>query len=253
MKTASLGSGSRGNATIVSHSNTYIMIDCGFSTIEIEKRLQRLNIEARALSAILVTHEHGDHVRGVGPLSRKYNIPVYMTHGTRKAKDFGVLPKLIEIDVENEIEIGDLQVKPFPVPHDAEEPCQFVVTEGDKELGILTDTGMITPHIKKCLERCDALLLEANHDEELLATGQYPESLKQRVASNYGHLSNKQSAKFLELIDPSRYQFLVAMHVSEKNNSSDLVRMEFSNAIGCDSDEIQIANQDSGFDWLELN
>lgn len=253
MKFASIGSGSRGNATLVSHNNTTLLVDCGFSARETEKRLQRLKFEAKNLSAIVVTHEHADHINGVRVLARKYNLPVYATAGTAGCLAVDVAPLVTEFNCHETFNIGDIEVQPFPVPHDAREPSQFVFHNGQHKLALLTDVGSITPVIEENLSACDALLLEANHDMQMLDEGEYPEHLKYRVAGRLGHLNNVQSAKLLEKIDTSRLQHIVAMHLSEKNNSPNIVSPLFAQALECDQSWITIAEQETGFDWRELN
>ena len=253
MRFASLGSGSRGNATLISHQDTHLLVDCGFSARDTEQRLQRLAMDAASLSGILVTHEHSDHIRGVGQLARKFKIPVWLTSGTEKNFELGELPARHILDVHNEFEIGDLSVCPYPVPHDAGEPCQFVFSDGTHKLGVLTDTGMITPHIESQLSGCDALLLECNHDPDMLANGVYPWHLKKRVGGDYGHLSNEQAAQCLLNIDCSRLKFIAAMHLSEKNNAPHLAQLALSDALDCEMQDILIADQDDGLQWESLN
>jgi phosphoribosyl 1,2-cyclic phosphodiesterase len=252
VKFASLGSGSKGNATLVWHEQTCLLVDCGFSVRETEQRLAQLAISAETLTGILLTHEHGDHIRGAGALARKYGLPVWATRGTAAHTGLGKLPDLRCIDVHQSLSIDALEIQPFPVPHDAREPCQFVLSDGNTHLGILTDTGSITGHITERLSGCDALLLECNHDSEMLAEGPYPASLKQRVAGRFGHLSNAQAASLLEGIDTSSLQHLVAAHLSEQNNSRQAVRRALSEALGCEPDWISIADQETGFDWREI-
>ncbi|OUR74575.1 MBL fold metallo-hydrolase [Methylophaga sp. 41_12_T18] len=252
MRFASIGSGSRGNATLISQGKTTLLVDCGFSARETEKRLQRLNINASDLSAIVVTHEHADHINGVRVLARKHKLPVFATAGTAGCLAADVAEYVTEFSCHETFNIGDIEVQPFPVPHDAREPSQFVFHNGQHKLGLLTDVGSITPIIEEHLTACDALLLEANHDRAMLDDGDYPEHLKYRVSGRLGHLNNVQSAKLLEKIDTSRLQHIVAMHLSEKNNSPNIVSPLFAQALECDQSWITIAQQDTGFDWREL-
>ncbi|HEB85744.1 MAG TPA: MBL fold metallo-hydrolase [Gammaproteobacteria bacterium] len=252
MRFASLGSGSKGNATLVQAAGTCVMIDCGFSLRETEARLSRYGLEATQLDAILITHEHGDHVRGAGPLARKYNIPLWTTRGTHGKAVLGVLPRLHYLDVHQGFEIQDLAIQTYPVPHDAQEPCQFVFTDGQKRLGMLTDTGTITPYIETQLDGCDALLLECNHDLSMLEQGPYPFSLKQRVAGRLGHLSNDQTAALLGVLDHPRLKHLVIAHLSEQNNTPALACDSLAGTTGCERDWIKVASQDTGFDWCEI-
>jgi len=254
---ASLGSGSKGNATLVKTANTCVLIDCGFSATEVDKRIAKFGLGAESLSAILVTHEHKDHIGGVARLARKYRLPVYLTSGTYRAtqqlakpENFGGKQHLIGPD--EHFTVGDLNIQAYTVPHDAREPCQYRLSVGDKHLGVLSDVGHITPHISHILAECDALMLEANHDLDMLATGPYPAHLKQRVGGPYGHLSNVQSAGLLTKINCARLQHLVAGHLSEQNNCPAKVRELFVDALSGDTERVKIAAQGSGFDWLAV-
>lgn len=252
MRFASLGSGSRGNALLVERGETRLLIDNGFSLRELEARLARVGREAGQLSAVLVTHEHNDHIGGIGPLARKYRLPVYMTHGTRTASVADALPRLELISSHEPFAIGELEVMPYPVPHDAREPCQFVFADGARRLGLLTDSGRITQHIVDQLGRCDALVLECNHDAQMLADGPYPSFLKARVGGGLGHLSNAQAAELLERLDVSALQHIVAAHISEKNNTPALARAALGTVLGCDEAWVACAEQEGGLDWREL-
>ena len=251
MRFASLGSGSKGNATLISQGKTTLLIDCGFSARETEKRLQRLKFDAKELTAIVVTHEHGDHINGVRVLARKYQLPVYATAGTAGCLSADVTSLITEFSSHDVFDIGDIEIQPFPVPHDAREPSQFVFNDGQHRVGLLTDVGISTPIIEQALSLCDALLLEANHDMEMLDNSDYHDHLKYRVSGRLGHLNNVQSAKILEKIDTSRLQHIVAMHLSEKNNSPNIVSPLFAQALNCDQSWIGIADQNMGFDWRE--
>lgn len=254
MRFALLGSGSRGNATLVEEGKTRLLIDCGFSVREFERRMARLECSPDSLTGILVTHEHHDHLAGVGALARKYRLPVWLTAGTEAAgrKRLGELPRREILNCHCEFEIDDLQLQPFPVPHDAREPCQFVFANGDKRLGLLTDTGRTTQHIEQQLDRCDALILESNHDMQMLADGPYPPSLQARVGGNLGHLSNGQAADILKRIDSSGLQHLIAAHLSEKNNRPELAVTALSMALDCAPNWITLADQEGGLDWREI-
>jgi phosphoribosyl 1,2-cyclic phosphodiesterase len=249
---ASLGSGSRGNATLVEAGDTLIMIDCGFSCRETERRLSRVGRSAADLSALLVTHEHGDHVRGIPLLARKYDLPVWMTRGTQRVLRDSDMPCVQYFDGHADFTIEDLQVSPFTVPHDAQEPCQFMFEYQTQRLGVLTDTGRMTPHIIECLDACDALLLECNHDTDMLASGPYSAALKHRVGGPLGHLSNAQAGSLLSRLDCSRLQHLVAAHLSDKNNRPDLAQAALASVLDCAPDWIGVADQDDGLDWRAI-
>ncbi len=251
MQFASLGSGSRGNATLISHHKTTLMVDCGFSAKETEKRLQAINFDVNDLSAIVVTHEHADHINGIRVLARKYQLPIYATAGTAGCLSADVSGLIEEFSCHDSFEIQDIEVQPFPVPHDAREPSQFVFSDGQHRIGLLTDVGMTTPVIEQALSECDALMLEANHDMAMLDNGDYPEHLKYRVSGRMGHLNNVQSGSILKKIDTSRLQHIVAMHLSEKNNSPAIVSRVFADALACNESWIGLAKQDTGFSWRE--
>lgn len=258
MRYTSLGSGSEGNALVVEARSgataTTILIDCGFGLREIERRLLARGVPPDSLGAILVTHEHGDHIGGVFRLARRHGIPVYMTTGTQ----LSVAAKIPEgmqarrCDSHTPFAVGDLQVFPFPVPHDAREPVQFVLSDGAKRLGVLTDLGQGTSHVQRMLSGCDALVLECNHCPDLLAVSDYPASLKSRIAGRFGHLSNAAAAAILQAIDRSRLTFLHAAHLSKKNNAPLLAQTALAGVLGCLPQEIGIATQDDGFDWVDL-
>ncbi len=251
MRFASLGSGSRGNSTLVEWSEGALLIDCGFSVKETDLRLLRLGKTAAQLTAVLVTHEHSDHIKGVAALARRYNLPVYITPGTYHSRDMGVLPELNLIHAYTPFMIKGLSVTPVAVPHDAREPAQFVFEYAGLRLGILTDLGSITPHVEASYQACDALVLEANHDPFMLASGNYPASLKQRVGGQWGHLSNQQAAGFLQRLNTQQLQHLVVAHISQQNNSVDLARAALA-PVTQKVKQVTYACQEHGFDWLAV-
>lgn len=246
---AMLGSGSRGNATLIECGSTRVLLDCGFSMAETGRRLARLGLEPQDLTAILVTHEHSDHVGGVARLATRFGIAVYCSPGTARAAG---LEMAEPVNVHETFALGDLAVTPVAVPHDAREPCQYVLSNGAHRLGVLTDTGRSTPHIIESYSGLDALILEANHDRDLLANGPYPAMLKERVGGPLGHLSNDQSAGLLDGLDTARLKHLVAAHLSEKNNTPALAGAAFAGVLGCSLDWIAIAAQDGGLDWRDV-
>jgi phosphoribosyl 1,2-cyclic phosphodiesterase len=261
---ASLGSGSEGNALIVEAGDggtvTRLMLDCGFGLRECERRLERLGIEPASVAAILVTHEHGDHVGGVERVARKHRIPVWMTHGTFVASRIGgsgVIKAALDIEVNlidchDRFAIGDIEVSPFPVPHDAREPSQFVFSDGARRLGVLTDLGASTPHVEAMLADCEALVLECNHDGAMLQAGPYPPSLKARVGGRYGHMENAQAAELLARVRHAGLIHVLAAHLSSQNNTPELARAALAGALGCTPEWIGIADQEAGFDWRNI-
>lgn len=252
MRFALLGSGSRGNAIVFEHAGTRLLIDCGFSSREMVRRLARLEIAPETLDAVLVTHEHDDHVRGLARFADRHDLPVWLTPGTLAALEPNV-PATVELFSPHEpFALNDFEILPFPVPHDAREPAQFVVSDGDHRVGVLSDLGRVTPHVNDHTRDCDALILECNHDLEMLANGRYPTLLKRRVSSGMGHLSNTQAAGFLGDVDTRALQHVVAAHLSETNNTPDLARAAMAEALGCREDWIGVADQEAGLTWRAI-
>lgn len=253
---AALGSGSRGNAMAVQTARTTVLIDCGFGPRELSRRLGRLGLAADAIDGILVTHEHSDHIGGAAACSRRYGIPLYMTHGTHGAglgRDDSVSSLDVRlIDSHAPFSVGDFEVQPFPVPHDAREPVQFTLGDGERRFGMLTDLGIATPHVIDMLQGCAALVLECNHDARMLAGGKYPYALRQRIAGRFGHLENGAAAQILSRLDQSRLQHVLAAHLSEHNNTPELAVAALAATLGCDPAWIGIADQDRGSEWREI-
>ena len=252
MRFASLGSGSKGNATLVQAGDTLVMVDCGFSLRETTRRLGLLGFEPHQLDAILVTHEHSDHSSGVALLSRKHNIPVYLTHGTVGSGRCDNCHSHRHFSFSERFSIGSLEVQAVAVPHDAREPCQYRFFYQGKSLGVLTDLGSITPHVVDSYRGCDALVLEFNHDRQLLQDGVYPHHLKRRVGGDWGHLNNMQAAALLGKIDHTVLRHLVVAHVSENNNSRQHAEQALLSVMPA-LDNVVWADQAEGFDWLVLD
>jgi len=253
----SLGSGSEGNALLIEAGSTRLLIDCGLPVRQALARIEARGVDPMGLDAILVTHEHGDHIGGVMALARKTGATVYLTRGTHAAVHVrstdacnGVTLRIIDSHVP--FELGSVEVQPFPVPHDAREPVQYVVVHGALRLGILTDLGMLTPHVERSLQDCDGLVLEFNHDPELLAASSYPDSLKQRIAGRYGHLCNRDAAGLLGRLNLDRLQHVVAAHLSQSNNTAEHVYAAVREVLADIPSSFYVASQEAGFDWLEL-
>lgn len=224
MKFCVLGSGSRGNCTYIEEGNTRILIDAGFSGKEIARRLACINRSPEQLSALLVTHEHNDHIAGVGVLSRRFKLPVYAnsgTHGASKRK-VGKLFAFREFFTGRRFDLGDLEIHPFAVSHDTADPVGFIVRGSEHSVGYCTDTGRVTKLMEHLLGQCHGLILEANHDPQMLQDGPYPLQLKQRVRSNRGHLANSDAAAFVRGLPAGTLRVLVLAHLSETNNHPDL-------------------------------
>jgi len=250
---ASIGSGSRGNATLVRVGTTRVLVDCGFSAAETERRLARLGISPQSLDAMLVTHEHSDHIVGVGRLAERWQIPVMASTGTRRAGLGKGLPETTMVfDPDVPFVVGDLEITPLVVPHDAAEPTQFLFTDGVTRLALLTDLGHVTPYLKSRMGTLQGLIIESNHDTRLLADGTYPSALKVRVGGDWGHLNNGQAASFVAGCGTSGLRVLVLAHLSEQNNRPELARSTMAGVLGCDAEEILIADQTLGLAWQIL-
>ncbi len=234
-------------------ARTTVMLDCGFGIRETERRLSRLGMAPEDLSAIVVTHEHQDHVGGVFKFARRHRLPVWLTFGTYQAVKHDCSNVAFHLCRDGDrLAIGDLELTPYTVPHDAREPVQYLATDGRTRLGVLTDAGQSTPHLVQVLSGCDALMLECNHDRQMLADSSYPPSLKQRIGGAYGHLSNQTAAEILGALDQSRLRKIVGAHLSQTNNTPALARMALCDAIKSTEADIMIACQEDGFDWIEL-
>ncbi|HUL41616.1 MAG TPA: MBL fold metallo-hydrolase [Burkholderiales bacterium] len=254
MRFASLGSGSQGNSLVVEVGQTRVMLDCGFGINETVLRLSRLKLAPQQISALVVTHEHSDHIGGAVRLARKFGMPVWVTCGTASVfrEEFSSLPQVCYFEVHQRFSVGNIELEPFPVPHDAREPAQFVFGNGARRLGVITDTGSSTSHIENVLNCCDALVLECNHDLEMLKNGAYPAPLKERIAGRFGHLSNDDAAKLLAALDRHRLQHLIAAHLSQNNNTPQLAKAALARVMNCDPEWVGIADQQNGFAWREI-
>lgn len=253
MRYASLGSGSRGNATIVLQNDRAVLIDCGFNRKNILMRLQASGVDPRQLDGVFVTHEHGDHAKGVVALCEALTIPFFASFGTARKMAWTEHPLWRCIHSDQVVSVGGLAALPVVVPHDAEEPLQFVLeNSAGKRLGVLSDLGSLTPHIVSVYQRCHALQIEANHDPLMLQNGPYPPSLRARVAGNFGHLSNQQCADLIRRVQWDGLQHVTAGHISEKNNDRALVSQALSLALNCAPHEVSLLQQDQVSDWRQL-
>lgn len=225
MNVVLLASGSRGNAVLVDVDKTRLLIDAGLSAKEICRRLEAVGVAPESLDALLVTHEHSDHIRGLGPLVRRLQLPVYIhTDVVGILKDVGDPERVREFDERTGFQAGELAVKAFPVTHDACSPVGFRISSQSGEIGIATDLGIATRLVVEQLQSCRALVLESNHDEDMLRDGPYPWKLKQRVRSKHGHLSNCDSSILLEQLMWDGLDAVLLAHLSETNNCPDLAR-----------------------------
>lgn len=236
-----LASGSRGNSSVLSSSRTRLLVDCGLSCREECRRLVAQGIAPESLAGILITHEHADHVNGVHVMAKRYGLPVYMTAAThaawqRQYKDSAgkrvQAERLETIEAGKGFVVGDIEVMPFTIPHDAADPVGFRFTLEGVRVGYATDLGYMPQNVKEHLKGCAGMLLESNHDLEMLRVGPYPWAVKQRVMSRVGHLSNEALAEFLTTDYDGSAAFLVLAHLSEQNNLPDLARMTAERALG---------------------
>ena len=255
MRFASLASGSSGNCLVAEAAGTVILLDCGLSLTETERRLARLGLAPSQVSGILITHEHSDHAAGTFEFAAAHRVTIYLTHGTLAAlkaegKVLDGVP-LCMVNGRQSFFIDGLQLSPFTVPHDAREPVQFVLSDGASRLGVITDVGKPTPHLQQMLSGLDALVLECNYDRDMLWNGPYPGWLKQRIAGPFGHLDNEDSARLLGSLDRSRLKHVIGAHLSKQNNRPELARAALARAMGCSEEWIGLASPD-GFDWRSL-
>jgi phosphoribosyl 1,2-cyclic phosphodiesterase len=256
LRFASLASGSSGNCLVAEADRTVVLIDCGLSLTETERRLARLGLEPSQVSAILITHEHSDHAAGSFEFAAAHRVTVYLTHGTLaalkaegKALD-GVCCSMV--NGRQSYFIDGMQLTPFTVPHDAREPVQYVLSDGAARLGVITDIGISTPHVEKMLSGLDALVLECNYDHDLLWNGGYPRWLKERIAGPFGHLDNRESERLLAALDRSKLKHVIGAHLSQQNNRPELARAALARALGCAESWVSLATQDDGFDWRAI-
>jgi phosphoribosyl 1,2-cyclic phosphodiesterase len=228
-----LASGSRGNCAVVASAKTKILVDAGISARETCKRIKSLGEDPRSLAAILITHEHSDHIYGLATLAKKLNIPVFMTEATHQAwaravrHEKGEAPKLQKFERFQSgcsFQIGDIAVQPFTIPHDAADPVGFTLRAEGVKIGLATDLGYIPVSVRDHLRGCDVLIMESNHDLEMLRGGPYPWSVKQRVMSRVGHLSNEALADFFSSDYDNSATFVVLAHLSEQNNHPEIAR-----------------------------
>lgn len=254
MRFKSLGSGSSGNSALVQSTGSdpcNVLIDCGFGLRQMVQRLEKSGVLPGQLDAIFITHEHGDHTGCVQALSSQYNIQVWMSAGTAAAMGFVNDSGLLHTASDgNAIAVKGLQLSPFTVPHDAREPLQLTCTDGAAKLGVLTDLGHATAHVLEQLQGCHALLLECNHDADLLAASVYPPFLKHRIGGHHGHLANAQASGIAGAVLHSGLKHVVAAHLSQQNNLPGLVKSCLAEALSCHADDVMIATQNDGCPWL---
>ena len=249
-----LASGSRGNATYISDGRTAILIDAGLSGVEIQRRMARKGLDPGRLDAILVSHEHADHIHGVGVLSRRFGLTVCINDGTRQAsgKALGKLHGLFPFSCGHAFTIGSLDVHPFSISHDAEDPAGFTIACNGAKVGVATDLGIATGVVKTHLQACDILILEANHDPQMLIDGPYPWPLKQRIRGRSGHLSNDDTALLLEVLQHDRLAHVILAHLSEENNTPEKARQAIKTVLNGAGVRLHVASQAAGSSVLTL-
>lgn len=250
---ASLGSGSSGNSTVIRSDNTTLLLDCGFTLKETTARLSLLGLHPSDIDAVLLSHEHGDHVKGVGPLSRKFATPIWLTHGTYSSLRDNRFHQIKIIDAHSSWQIGDIQINPFPTPHDAAESCQYVFTHEQVRFACVTDLGACTPHVVSQLEGINSLIVETNYDATMLANGPYPYSLQQRIKSNFGHLGNEQGADLVKHLDHAGLQHILLGHLSEQNNSDQAAFDTMQSRLDGGHERIHVLAQHKPSAWFAVN
>jgi phosphoribosyl 1,2-cyclic phosphodiesterase len=250
-----LASGSKGNAIYVSNGHTAILVDVGLSGVEIERRMHSAQLEMATLKAIVVSHEHSDHIRGVGVMARRYDLPVYATRGTANAaaSQMGRINQMHHFDTGQSFSIHDLAIHPFSISHDARDPAGFTIAQNGKKVGIATDLGIATGMVKHHLRKCTLLVLEANHDPTMLTEGPYPWPLKQRIKSRSGHLSNQDSRDLLGEIKHDGLCHVILAHLSEVNNTPEKALQTICEAMGSNAlTQIHVACQERCSDLVVL-
>jgi len=260
-----LASGSRGNSTVIESSQARILVDAGISCRDTFKRLKLIGVDPRQLSAIVITHEHSDHVYGLATLAKKLNLPVFMTGATHQAwarslrDDAGELPKLAKLEIFSagrSFQIADISVSAFTIPHDAADPVGFTFRVEGTKIAIATDLGYMPASVCDHLRKCDVLIIESNHDLEMLRVGPYPWSVKQRVMSRVGHLSNDSLAQFLAKDYDGGASYIVLAHLSEQNNHPEVARRAAESALGPQrtllQNQLMLAGQDAPTDSIRL-
>ncbi len=240
-----LASGSKGNAIWIADARTQILFDAGLSGIEIQRRCHSKGLDPAQLNAIIVSHEHADHIHGVGVLSRRFHVPIYISKKTDKTAGhlLGKVRDIRHFDCGTAFSVNNLVVSPFSIPHDAEDPAGFTINSNGMKIGIATDLGVATAMVKERLKACHVLVLEANHDPEMLIKGPYPWPLKQRIQSRTGHLSNADSRELLSDLKHEGLQHVVLAHLSETNNTPEKARSEVGQAINGAHTQLHVASQ----------
>jgi phosphoribosyl 1,2-cyclic phosphodiesterase len=260
LRLRNLASGSSGNATLVESRSrlhtTRLLVDCGVRPSELERRLQRCGLGIGDLDAIFITHEHSDHVGHARTVAERHGLALWMSEGTRRACEahtWALAPDQLGVARDGEpLDIGELRLHPFTVPHDAREPLQLRCTDGNRSLGIVTDLGHASRHVVESLQQCHALLLETNHEPDWVRRSSYPEFLKRRILSDQGHLSNAQAAELLQQLQHPGLSTVIAAHLSERNNQPEQARQALAPVLGCAAADVLVADPMGGTDWMTV-
>ena len=252
LKIASLGSGSSGNATLICTAKTTLLLDCGFTLKETTLRMAQLGVSPNDIDAVLISHEHGDHIKGIGPLSRKFNVPVWLTHGTYHALKDTKFSQIHLLHAHEAFSIGDIKINPFPTPHDAAESCQYLFEKDQARFACVTDLGICTPHVEAMLTGVNGLVLECNYDEEMLKNGPYPASLQARIRGNFGHLGNVQAGELIKRLDHASLQMILLGHLSEQNNCGTVAAQTIQHYLHDGDARINVLDQHAASRWFEV-
>jgi len=242
-----LASGSRGNAIYISDGRASILIDVGLSGVEIQRRMTARDLDPQQLDGIVVSHEHNDHIQAVGILARRFKLPVYISANTYAAaqKQLGKIDTIERFNCGTPFQVGSLELHPFSISHDATDPAGFTVTSNGTRIGIATDLGIVTSMVKTHLQDCVALIIEANHDRNMLAEGPYPWPLKQRIQSRSGHLSNDDTSQLLHEVLHDGLTHVILAHLSEQNNTPDKALQAVQQSLAGTGVDLSVAVQDS--------
>lgn len=252
LEVASLGSGSSGNATLVRSTKTSLLIDCGFTLKETLKRMATLGVAPSDLTAVLISHEHSDHVKGIGPLSRKFGVPIYLTHGTfRRLKDNRLLAYEL-FHAHAPFTLGDIEVDPFPTAHDAAESCQFVLRKDNISFAVATDMGVCPPFVLGKLAGVNGVLIECNYDDDMLRNGPYPPSLQHRIRGQFGHLGNSQAGPVVRAIDHPSLETILLGHLSEKNNTEQCALDAVLASVVRNPERVEVLTQHAASRWIAI-
>jgi phosphoribosyl 1,2-cyclic phosphodiesterase len=248
-----LSSGSRGNCIYVESDAVKIIIDSGLSVKELGRRLESIDRTPGELDAVFLTHEHSDHIGGVGPLVRKYSIPLYATNGTFQAgKKLGIVPVFNPIRSGEIVHLENLEIEPYTTSHDAQESIAYVIRCHNRKLGHATDMGMVTHQACEALKNSHVLLLESNHDVEMLDFGPYSWALKKRIKSDLGHLSNEACGELLSAVKHEHLQRVILMHLSQTNNHPEIAHVTALQALGSHTPILSLASQDQPTELIEV-